>query len=98
MKNFAAFLLLLTACGGGLSEGGDAGLDTPVDMYRGASSILIHRPMPVGTRLHVQGVLRKHRRFTVMANKFVLHQEDQHLQMAYDVSKTLAEVDLNGNP
>lgn len=97
MKRWAVVLVtLLGACGGG--AGGDATLDTPVDMHRGASTILIHRPMSVGTRLHVQGLFRKHRRKTGLANGYVVWQDNQNLELLYDLSKTLAEIDLDGFP
>jgi hypothetical protein len=95
-KRWAVFLALIGACGG--SAGSDAGLDTPVDMYRGASTIVIHRPMSVGTRMHVQGLFRKHSRKTGLANGYVVWQDNQNLELVYDLSKTLAEVDLDGFP
>jgi hypothetical protein len=94
----AAALLGVVACGGASSAERDALLDTPVDMYRGASSILIHRPLPTGTSIRVQGVFRKHRRVTATSSGYVVHQQTDNLQMAYDLGKRFVEVDLNGNP
>jgi hypothetical protein len=96
MKHWAVLCWLLSACGG--SAGSDALLETPVDMYRGASTILIHRPLPVGTRLQVQGNFRKHLRKTGLANGHVVWQDKQNVHLRYDLGKTLTEVDLDGYP
>lgn len=92
MKYYLAACLFITACGA------PAEADGPVDMYRGASTILIHRPQPVGTRVQAQGVFRRNRRLSVIVNGFVGGQENANLQLIYDVNKTLVEVDLSGNP
>lgn len=89
--------LLASGCGGGLSKEAESSLDAPVDMYAGASKISIHRPVSAGMRLHVQGVLRKNRRFTATANGFVAGQQTNYLQLAYDLNKTMLEVDAAGN-
>lgn len=88
---------LAGGCGGGLSKEAESSLDAPVDMYAGASKIAIHRPASAGMRLHVQGVLRKNRRFTATANGFVAGQQTSYLQLAYDLNKTMLEVDAWGN-
>jgi hypothetical protein len=92
-KAFAAACLLVSACGGSAGSGTD--LEAPVNMYQGASPIRLHRPPSVGTRLHVQGVMREHHRFAILVNSVVLDQDVGHLQMVYDVNKTVAEVESN---
>lgn len=98
MKLASALVLLFAGCASAHGSAGETDLESPVDMHRGASTILIHRPMPLGTSLHVQGVVRAHRRTTALTNGFVAHQDSEHLQLVYDVTKTLAEVDLGGYP
>src|SRR5687767_13303142 len=89
--------LQASACGAGVNADSDSALDVPVDMHRGASPIAIHRPLKAGMRLHVQGVLRKHRRITAVANGFVVNQQTNHLQLSYDLDKTMLDVDAAGN-
>ncbi|HYJ10839.1 MAG TPA: hypothetical protein VEX18_17575 [Polyangiaceae bacterium] len=86
-----------SACGAGVNAESDSALDVPVDMHRGASPIAIHRPLKAGMRLHVQGVMRKHRRITGVANGVVVNQQTNHLQLSYDLNKTLLDVDASGN-
>lgn len=94
-----AWVLLLGFC---VSCGKKSDLDplmnVPIDPLQGTSSIVIHRPQAVGTRVHQQGVFKRHRRMTALSSGYVVHQELANLQLSYDVAKTLLEVDLDGTP
>lgn len=98
IKQLAAICVLTAACSGEHVVERDPLLDVPVDMQSGTSSIVFHRPLPLGTRLHVQGVYRKHHRVTALASGYVVNQELTNLQMAYDLNKTFVAVDLDGYP
>jgi hypothetical protein len=73
-------------------------MDVPVNMQDGTSSIVMHRPLPVGTRMHVQGVFKHYHRVTAKGSGFVFNEEVKRLQMVYDLKKTLLDLDLSGDP
>lgn len=91
-------LLFCAACSAERAMDSDPLLNVPVDMNAGASSLVLHRPLPVGTRVHAQGVYRKHHRVTALASGYVVKEENENLQIAYDLQKTFLDIDLMGNP
>jgi len=89
----------LAACGGAqVPESQPLLFEGPFDPNHGASSILMHRPLPVGTRMRTEGLFRYHHRTAATSNGFLVNREDDNLQLAYDVAKTVIDVDLDGNP
>jgi len=86
------------ACAASHDEGRDPLMDVPIDPLRGTSSIVIHRPLPVGTRLHVQGVYKKYHRTTGKNTGWVVAQDVDQVQLGYDLTKTFVDVDLDGDP
>jgi hypothetical protein len=97
-KTCIAGCFVAAACGGQIPESEPVVFDGPIDLQRGASSILIHRQLPVGTRMRVQGQFRNHRRTVAKDTGYVLGQDVENLQMAYDIIKTVLDVDLYGSP
>jgi hypothetical protein len=73
-------------------------MNVPIDPRQGTSSIVLHRPQAVGTRVRQQGVYKKHERTTALSSGYVVHQQIDDLQVTYDVGKTLMDVDLDGTP
>src|SRR5262249_141227 len=57
----------------------------------------MHRPLPVGARLRTQGTFRGHRRTIATRNGAVLRLEADNIQLEYDLSKSVMDVDLNGD-
>lgn len=97
-KTCVATCFVVSACGGQIPESEPVVFDGPIDLQRGAGSILIHRPLPVGTRMRVQGQFRNHRRTVAKDTGYVVGQDVDNLQMAYDIVKTVLDVDLYGSP
>jgi hypothetical protein len=67
------------------------------DPNRSASTILMHRPLPVGARLRTLGTYRNHRRAVTTRNGTVIFVDADNLQLDYDVTKAVMDVDLHGD-
>lgn len=93
-----AFLALVFCVGCEKKSDLDPLISVPIDPLEGTSSIVIHRPQAVGTRVRQQGVFKSRHRTTALSSGYVVHQELANLQLSYDVAKTLLEVDLDGTP
>ncbi|MEP7051330.1 MAG: hypothetical protein ABJB12_13305 [Pseudomonadota bacterium] len=73
-------------------------MNVPIEPLQGTSSIVFHRPLPLGSRLRVQGVFKEYHRITPKANGFVVAEKVEHVQLAYNLTKTFLELDLDGDP